>query len=653
MSRFGCKLQPLVVATLLTAIMILSVPSGAVSATPGTVGRSVNIPIKVVLVGFDQNQIDLSYLTWSGDSKNLPSSILNLDLSSGNATGVIFHPKYDLSFAPSNFEQSLVGYLGSIGKQVHGKNPWFGQYQADKQNPDYYSSAPMAIDYVVYDANSVEDWLWNHAQDLGGYPENGWTIIVTYLPELPSITWKDVQAFEKSNGGVLPKSKPHYYGVSHTDIDLGYKSRYRDFMNAWGGHHRMWFVDLSAGPVFNSHWEDLPLQVVLGDNNIDIKTDFGKGWLTEYLSDYVWQATDNFVAPDFVYYPQYAPKYKIDVFILDDRTPAEKQIVPIQSTVKKDALVAAWQDLVPYSSITVNVGYEDVPAKLHDVIKSSYKFTDSWIAGGVFASPERYGVVDLRPVYKYTLDNFATLAPNLPHAHGDSYGTFSPRMIHDTMTIPVFAFAFSNQTYFTYAYKWYIGNTDWETGALLGIALPEAVFISYNQWELTRGDHIDPPQPKKGEGFTQTIIHEVGHEFGLMHPHQFGNIGDFISSPMGYFTDDYKFGQIDKDAIQRAHADQLYMDTEALLSGSSATDLVNQARNKLAEADSAYAKMDYAGAVQALLAAHQIAEQGGTQTTAQPVTPQTTIVYLVAGIFGGLIIGIAITMFMKRRQRPK
>jgi hypothetical protein len=622
--------------------------------------RSVSLPVKVVLIGFNEQQVDTTYLSWSGYDKNLPSSITNVALESGNSTGVVFRPKYSFSFASSSLKESLVSYLGTIGRKVHGKNPWFGQYQIDKQNKGYYVSVPIAIDYVVYDANSVEDWLWAHGQDIGGYPEDGWTIIIVNLPELPSVSWADVQTFKRSNGDQLPKSMPHYYGISHTDVDLGYKSRYRDFMNAWGGHHRLWFIDLSAGPVFNSEWEDLPLQVVLGDNKLDVSSTFGKKWITEYLADYIWQATLNFIAPQFVYYPQYSPNYQIDVFILDDRDPAEKGIIPIQGTVNKDMVASAFRDLVPYSTVTVNLSFPKVTQQLHELIRSHYKYTDSWIQGNIFASPERYGVVDLRPIYQYMLENMASFDPK---AH----------MGPDTITIPVFAFALSGETYFTYTYKWSIGKTDWETGALLGIALKECVFISYNQWEFTRGDQVDPPQPGKGEGFTQTIIHEVGHEFGLMHPHEYGDIGDFIFSPMGYFTDDYKFGQIDKDAIQRAHVDQVYMVTQLFLAEAGGnpevTGLVSQARDKLAEVDSAYSRMEYGNAFEPALEAYSLAKQASPRS----VVPQETEgqlgdtlnktrselaeaksqipMYFIAGLAAGLVAAMAIFLFI-RRQLP-
>jgi hypothetical protein len=530
-----------------------------------------------------------------------------------------------------------VSYLRSIETEAHGKNPWFVKYIQDEKNPDYYEPTPVAIDYVVYDADSVEEWLWNHQQDVGGFPSDGWTIIIAHLPDLPSITWSDVRGFEKTAGDQLPESRPHYYGISSTDIDLGYKARYRDFMNAWGGHHRMWFVDFSAGPVFNSQWEDLPLQVAIGDNNIDLLSTFGRNWLNEYVADYVWQATSNFIFPNFAYYPQYSPEYQIDVFILDNRNSTERQKIPIEGTVNKEVITTALQDLVPYSKVVVDIHSSKTTQQLSQLIDSNYKFADSWIEGGVLGAPQRYGVVDLRPVYKYVLDNLPSFEPN-------------PRLTGDKITIPVFAFALSGDTYFTYTYKWQIGKKDWETGALLGMSLSEGVFISLNQWEFTRGDYVDPPQPGKGEGFTQTIIHEVGHSLGLMHPHQYGNIGDFILSPMGYFTNDYSFGQIDKDAVQRAHVDEIYVETEKLLGQIGYTDLTNQARNRLAEADSAYAKMNYLDAIKPVLEANSLAKrvvQGQFQITGVG----WAILYVLTGIAIGVAVGFVIAQHIAQRKK--
>jgi hypothetical protein len=240
--------------------------------------KAIQIPVKIVLIGLDQ--VDTNYLTWTyGSSGNLPSQVTN-QVILGNGTGDIFYPQYTVTKASGSFQTELDTYLKSIERDTQGPNPWFGTYVSDLNNPDYCDWKNFSTPYAVYDANSVESWLWNHNQEMGGFPTNGWTIIVSYLPELPSITWNDVHQFEKTrfnNSPTLPTSTPHYYGIATTDPDLGYQYRYRDFMDAWGGKQgRMWFVDLSAGPVFNSQWDDIPLQVALGDNNINLSNAFGQ-----------------------------------------------------------------------------------------------------------------------------------------------------------------------------------------------------------------------------------------------------------------------------------------------------------------------------------------------------------------------------------------
>ena len=637
----------------LSVLVILALSMSPFQVHAQSVGqRAAIIPIKIILIGLDG--VDSNYLAWSASSSgNLPVQIPNSVFASGNNTGEVFYPQYTVVKASSGFKQSLVGYLNSIQRSVSGSNPWFHQYNPDKKNADYCTTDFVTVNYVVYDANSVEDWLWTHNQDLGGFTANGWTIVVSYLPELPSLTIKDYKVFESTNGRTLPTSKPHYYGISRVDSDLGYRPRYRDFMDAWGGQKgRMWFVDLSAGPVWNSRWDDLPLQIALGDNNIDLTSDFGKQWLTEYVSDYAWQATDNFIAPQFVYYPTYRPNYQVDVFILDDRNAVEKSAVPIQHTVDKGPIVAALQDLAPYSKVSVSINFPNISSTLNQTLKSSYKYEDSWTMGADFCAPERYGVEDVRPAYKYVMDHLSDFEQN-------------PYLTGDTMTIPVFAFAFSGETYFTYSYKWYLGKTNYENGALLGIAMDQAVLISYNQYEFTYGDHVTPAQSGKGEGFTETIIHEVGHEFGLMHPHQFGDIGDFVFSAMGYFTNDYKFGQIDKDAIQRAHVDQLYFATQKILAQAPSSS-ASQIQVQLSEVDSAYSKMDYVGAMQKVLPAYQSAQQlisigptaTGAQTQTSATAPQTvtptsgnTTLYLAGGIVVGLVVGLAVAMLIPKRSK--
>jgi hypothetical protein len=663
----GRSLRLLAIVTL-ASFTVLNIPaSPRVSAAP-VVNRVSPLAINVVFIGLDSNQINPNYLVWNGSSKNLPSEIPNVvsDGFNTNLTGVMFKPEYQVFFAPSNFKQDLLSYMTSIQRQGRGPDPWFMYYTPDPNNPDYLISNTVSIDYVAYDANFVEEWLWNHLPSIGVRTDSSWTIIVSNLPELPSISFSEAQRFLKVAGTgkppAPPSTKPHYYSTSVTDSDLGYTFPKRDFMKAWGGHHRMWFVDLSAGPVYlqntNTQWDDLPLQVVVGDNNIDLTSDFGKNWLTEYAADYIFDATYSFVARNFLYYPRYFSEYQIDIHIFDDRSDSEKSQVPIQKTISQFNIVTALQDLVPYSNVTVNLQIQNTTQELHSLIESNYKYTDSWIYGNQFLTPLRYGVVDLRPVYKYLLDNFNEFELKIP-------GGSPPRKI-----IPVFAFAFSGDTTFTYTSKWYIADKDFDTGAELGFAQEECVIVGLNQYEFNLGEAPSPPQPGKGRGFTQTIIHELGHEFGLTHPHDTNTLGDFFFSPMGYYTNNIQFGISDKDSIQRAHVDGLYLQTQAILVNdpetSSNSGLIDQARSKLMQVDSDYAKMNYGDAIRPALAALQLAKEAAavisplsnsTSTTTSQATNSgnysfgnNMFAYIIAGIAVGIVLGFAIPMLLKRRK---
>jgi len=77
---------------------------------------------------------------------------------------------------------------------------------------------------------------------------------------------------------------------------------------------------------------------------------------------------------------------------------------------------------------------------------------------------------------------------------------------------------------------------------------------------ISRCDEVTPKQPEEGFGFTQVIIHELGHIVGLMHSHSFDWLGGFFSA-MGYYTYDYMFGRFDKWALQRIHANKAMMET--------------------------------------------------------------------------------------------
>jgi len=581
------------------------------STTFQSVERVIPLTIRVVFVGIERTTIDADYLPWK---ENLPSKILNEIIITGNDTGIVFDLNYEYVFAPTEFKQKLVNYLRSIESVEEAENPWFYYWV---QEDDVWTRKHKSVKQAFYAADRVETWLDENRADFGGFPDNGWTVIISYLPELTSMSFDQYVGYWKDMYRTPEPSTPHYYSIAYEDLDLGYKPSKRDFMTAWIGTRRFGYLDLSAGPTYWSPW-DLPLQVVLEDIAVSLHTAYGKKWFTEYLADYIQEFVRNFAAPQFVYDPVFTAKYRFIVQILDDRTSEEKSAVPITSTVDSSLIKNAFEDIAPYIAVETDITFKETSEypELQNLIDAHHKYLDSWTYTYVFYEPQKIGSVDLRPIYKYLQDNLAKFAPNITRNE-------------DEVTIPVFAFAFSEETYFTYSYKWFIDQRDPETSALWGVALDDMVIIGHCQFDFERGEHVSPTQSGKGYGFSQTIIHELGHMIGLMHPHQYGSLGDFSASAMSYFTYEYKFGQFDKDAIQRAHADKNYaqalltmQETKQLLQSkvksAEVETLLETTEDLLKEADSEYARMNYVEALKKTVEARETAITASNKTRELP-----------------------------------
>jgi len=569
---------------LLTQTLACVAPKSVVAETSAHIAayRTVPLEVKIVFVGINPSDIDTTYMSWS---ENLPARINEEVLIGGKDLGVEFDVKYRFAFTDSAFKTKLTDYLSSISETAVVENPYFWYWNRN------YEEKWMKVRSTQYDANKVEQWLTENSRQFGGTLEYGWTFIVMYLPELPSATYKTMKEYWKQNIFKSTTSvQPHYYKIPAEDRDLGYKLRYREFATAWGNHERLWFLDLSAGPSFWDSFSTFPLQVAIEDQNIKLGSTYGKSWLTEYLADYVWGAVKNFAVPSSIYYPTYSGRYNIIVTIFDDRTDDERTKVPVESTINAESIKQAFEDLAPYVTTDVQLDFRQL--KDYSDLRSLVKDNHEKLKEAVF-HPD-VDVVDLRPIYSYLQSNLKDFAPTIKRDETE-------------FTITLFAFVFSGETYFTYSNKWDHEHTnDPERGSLSGIALGDIAIVGTNQWDFTRGNEVG--QKGKGLGMTSTVIHELGHMVGLMHPHEYDNVGDFAYGVMGYFTQDYQFGQSDKDFIRRAHADEILLNaTETLekakleLSNKIESPDVNQAivqaKELLKRVETEYGRMDFTSAV--------------------------------------------------------
>ena len=625
------KFLPIVLLFVLIVSSTLLVASAEQETSSGTAAmRTAKFDVKIVLIGFDEKLIDKEYLKW-----NSPDRRYQLFQIPGVSTDTEYSLNYGYVFPGRSFADEFVQFLQSNAKTEPRENViWNISYFKVKTRYYWnYTHFPVQSTNTLYPADDVETWLVQHASDYGGFPKSGYVLVLADLSSrVPSATPDQLQLALQGKNVVFT---PHFYNKTYEDSDLKIRLN-RRYMTAWGGHSRLFFADLSAGPEETA--EQLPLQLASAVNSIDLSTKYGRVWLNEFLADYIWGAVYNLFTPDFVYPINYASSYKIKVVVLDNRTDTTDPL--LAQTFDEKVAVKELQALVPWGNFSAETKYvrvSDYP-ELQQIIVNSKN-------PGTYGSPPDSLSVDARPVYDWLNED----------GQGHIKDFMEVKRDMDEFDIPVFAFAFSGQYEFGFTYKeWVARGPDFDR-TIWGVALYDLVLIGHSTHDFKRGDtwQSDPAQPGKGFGFTNTVIHEVGHMLGLMHP--FGTSYDptenFVASVMAYYPYEDSFSIFDKDALARGQADQLLRQTTQLLAETPFV-LINQAdlsaaRASVNSAEEAYSNMDYPEAVRdsldALLSAARARLMGGG--------------FIPAGVLGTLqvagsfVLGVLVAYVLFRRRQ--
>ena len=614
-------------------ILAVTCPLSRVSAeqetSPGTLAtRTASFEIKVVLVGFDERSIDKDYLKW-----NSPERRYQLFQIPGVSTNTEYSLTYDYVFPGESFTNEFVQFLESNGKQESRQNVIWNISFSRIKTGYYWNYTHFAVQNTntYYPADDVESWLVQHQSDYGGFPKNGYVLVLADLStRLPSTTPAQLELALQRKKVVLT---PHFYNKTYEDSDLRIKLN-RRYMTAWGGHSRIFFADLSAGPEETA--EQLPIQLAYAVNSIDTSTVYGRTWLNQFLADYIGSAVYNLFTPDFVYPINYASSYKVKVVVIDNRT--DTVTPPIGSTFNQEAAVREWQALIPWAKVTAETKY----VKISDYPDLQRIITEAR-SSAVYGSEPGALAVDARPVWNYLSEQ--------GQGHIKDFMTVTRDL--DEFDIPVFAFAFTGDYQFGFTFKESVFEEFDRT--IWGVALYDLVLISHSTIDFKRGDssRADPPQPGKGFGFTNTVIHEVGHMLGLMHPFatSYDPTENFVASVMAYYPYENSFSVFDQDALGRGQADQLLRMTAQLLAETPFV-LINQgdissAKTKAARAEESYSVMNYTDAVNnsidALLSAARARTIGGG------FIPAATLATIQ--VIASFVLGVLIASFLFRRKR--
>jgi len=619
----------LIVTIMLGAIPIVTAESSSETQPYAAARREVSINVKIVFIGIDRTLVDKEYMTWNNPNYKYQSYLIP-----GINTNVVFMMNYDYVFVNSQFENNFVNYLSSIARrEEHSNVLWKLTYFGIDENLVLnYTSFKVTTLNTLYSADDVERWLIDHADGYGGLPSNGYALVVADLSsKVPSVTADQYNAIMKEH---VVEATPHYYNKTFADPDLGIV-RNRRWMTSWGGNARLYYIDLSAGPSLVT--TQLPIQLAASVNNIDFHTTYGKNWLNQYISSYVFGAVYNLFTPDFIYQINYAKEYRIKIMAFDNRTSQSQP--PLEKTIDTNLIKSELQKLLSFSKVEVEAKFSkatDYPGLMQIII-------DSRIPSSQVPSIEPTKAVDATPVYEWLNEQ----------GENHSRDFFNITRDIDEYDIPVFVFAFEDNYQFAFTFKEWISYPSDGERTIWGVSLYDMVLIGHSARDFDRGDMLvnEPKQPGKGFGFSNTIIHEVGHMLGLNHPFIYDQTEDFVSSVMAYYPYDSGFSQFDIDALQRGLADQLIMYASSTLSETSSVIVnylsVNSARNYLGAAEDRYSQMDYSGSINSAYNADLQAAQAKTLSPSFLVTSG-----LLIGLGSGGAVGLVAGYFLWKRKRP-
>lgn len=545
--------------------------------------------VNVVLIGFSREKIDTKIMLDA-----LETDIrVPVQCTPGfspycprNSYGVGFRVKYEFVFADTRAAQNLKEFL-----RAKAESRFVPKYLLQ-----FYAGTDPA-QYTIFDARETEEWLSQHISEFGGIPANGYTLVIADLRDLAS----DPHYFEirwDSSDAISPKATYMKDGVFYPQIN---------WMFSWGGAYRFYFIDLSAGDAIRDYslrrfygFRHVPIQDMFPGNRPD-RTSL----VSEYVGDYVSEAVRNLFVPAYVYTPTVANSFRIHVWLISQTAKlSESNSAEI---VNEQQILRAFRDLNPMAQWNLKVDYMKLSdnTELQNVMKNSIiRSEDLTGYGGDKVHRDTY---DMRPVYAY-------LKANL----GKFVDTGS-----DAVVLPAFVFLLSEGASVGYTWQEAISHENFgpvdpiydpDTGRMTfsGEALGDLALIKRNERDLFAF----------GYGATPVIIHEVGHNVGLMHPHSYGYTEDYISSAMSYLTEPNVFSQFDKDAIGRAYVDSLLSEVNAPIgllrtfpfTSDSARQKATDAVRQFDEAITAYDQKNYQSAFTKLASlANSILESYGAE----------------------------------------
>lgn len=517
----------------------------------------VDLPIHVVSVGFES--FSESHLLANAKTPLPPFKIMRATKTGDLGPEPLqYRIQYKVHEAPEEFAVELFAYAKTVSTkappdQFLADYDRLGRYRICSQDSSAALGPQPAWDPAKYartsdhhgpancdhidriDAGKVEQWIADNRARFGlEFAGPGYTIFI-------------LDSYSK---GYLPRDGYHQYF-----IDDGTPNPSLQNMRAWGGNYDFLFLDVGAAPnpydvvpwgiytrtqIQLTRIVDLPIWAF---DKYDRKTFY------QNLGRHVYDATRMLWARNPLYGVEYAERYVLPIYLLVEPQThgnpsgivSKVRSANLEQQTDAKLVRSAIQSLVPWAEVEVDVQARYLPDDDPDL----------WQALQDAKSRSRASAVDYGVVRKYLDENWDRYVPTVPGAR--VYPTFA--LFTEYPTMGRLAFADSDK----------IGNA-W--GSIINIA-DMALCLRPEQMICFPEDDFGGEKTWV-QVWNSALVHELGHNFGLTHPHDTGGLdaSKFITyernwlwtstaSVMSYRNSLTTFSTFDKEWLWRNQATAL------------------------------------------------------------------------------------------------
>lgn len=498
----------------------------------------MTMPIHVVGVGFES--FDEQALQEELDEPMQPFLMQRAAVTGDSSrTPLRYDVEYRIHEAPEAFAEGLFSKAADLSEQAEASE-WLKQWDRDHEQricdsgplPDTPARDLRGVGAECepierIDAEGVEAWIAEHRAGHGlDFGDPGYTVFVL---------------------------NPHAQGYLSTDtyhqyaIEDGTGFQQSKTMRAWGGAHDFVFLDAAAAP---SSWDYHPWMNFTRDGLQDMEKTDPPIWATEdddfydNLARNVYDAARILWTRKPIYPIEYAERYVLPIHVIVDRTAFSNPDSPfhqldpedVEANTEPEVVQNAFERIVPWAEVEVNVTYTYLPED------------DPELADALEDAKTRYntGSVDFGVLKHYFRENWDSYVPNAS----------------DAKVYPSFAFWLSDRSQNIFAYS---DSDAW--GDSWGVFHNFAdVFLCARPAEpVCSYEDVFADSDAAWTVWNGILIHELGHSFGLNHPHDTLSLDDdgyttyvvnwlwdSTSSMMTYRHYQPTFSSFDEDMVRRS-----------------------------------------------------------------------------------------------------